>query len=632
MSEEKKSGVRASDKRVVNGKGNINQLAPFKYPWAFTYFTNANKNHWVPLDVNMTQDVHDFRHKLSDNERHVYENVLAYLTTSDIMAMRNIGLAVMERMTAPELQLYQARQVFEEALHCYVEGTEVLTGRGWVDFRDLADTDTVADFNANGKVTFVNHLGVTKDHYEGNLVVITGDNYLTKVTPNHNCAYFDFDDTELTLAKAGELELGKHGFPVSARTFNNNRRVSLDNETRLTVATLAHVTSIEGHDVILHEPRSISRLVWLCKTSDIEYEMGCDDANSAWFKIVNFATILQCVLESLERAYLPALNYSQCTELLSELTTWGRVLYGDFKRVQETFSALAPLCGTVMHVDDRPNGTSVHFEHRTCVNGLRLQKSLEAYNGNVYSVGVPSRVIITRLDGKVVVSGNTWTYQHCIETIGLDQDEIYNRYLVVPEINAKIRMAEKRLAASMSKTLDLTNPDHLREFVMSYIFFAAIFEGCWFYNGFTPIFALQRRGLMKGTGEQLQYIMRDEVMHASFGIRVANQIIKEEGVVLDPQEVRDMWDEAEQVERDYAGYILKKPMLGYTKDQHIAQFHYMANRRARALHLEEPFPGATNACEWLDEQALLKKEKNFFETRVTEYQSNAGLEWDDDDD
>ncbi|MCH8264344.1 MAG: ribonucleotide-diphosphate reductase subunit beta, partial [Proteobacteria bacterium] len=111
--------VRAEDKRVVNGHSDINQLAPFKYPWAWKYFLNANKNHWTPLDINMAQDIYDYKHNLTADEIHLYENVLSYLATSDILAMRNIGLAVMEKMTAPELQIYQARQVYEEALHTW---------------------------------------------------------------------------------------------------------------------------------------------------------------------------------------------------------------------------------------------------------------------------------------------------------------------------------------------------------------------------------------------------------------------------------------------------------------------------------------------------------------------------------
>ncbi len=51
--------INPEDKRVVNGLTDINQLAPFKYPWAWEYFLNANKNHWTPLDINITQDVHD---------------------------------------------------------------------------------------------------------------------------------------------------------------------------------------------------------------------------------------------------------------------------------------------------------------------------------------------------------------------------------------------------------------------------------------------------------------------------------------------------------------------------------------------------------------------------------------------
>ncbi|MCL1478492.1 MULTISPECIES: ribonucleotide-diphosphate reductase subunit beta [unclassified Marinobacter] len=330
--------VNAADKRVINGETDINQLAPFKYPWAWEYFMNANKNHWTPLDVNMSQDVHDYHHRLNPAEKHVFENVLAYLTTSDIIAMRNIGLAVMEKMTAPELQIYQARQVYEEAVH-------------------------------------------------------------------------------------------------------------------------------------------------------------------------------------------------------------------------------------------------------------------------------------------------TWTYQHCIETLNLDQGEIYNRYRVVPQINAKIQVANRRLNAAMRPGMNLRNKDDLQEFIMSYLFFAAVFEGCWFYNGFSPIFALQRRGLMRGTGEQFQYILRDEAMHFSFGLKVVNQILEEENISFDPKAVRDMWDESEAAESDYANYILRDPILGYSAEYHTEQFRFVANRRARTVNLPEPFPGAKNVSPWLDEQATMRKEKNFFETRVIEYQTGAQLEW-----
>ena len=223
---------------------------------------------------------------------------------------------------------------------------------------------------------------------------------------------------------------------------------------------------------------------------------------------------------------------------------------------------------------------------------------------------------------------HTWTYQHCIESIGMEQSEIYNRYRVVPEIHHKIHIANRRLDSILRPNIDFNAADELNNFVLAYTFFSAVFEGCWFYNGFSPIFALQRRGLMKGTATQLQYIMRDEVMHVGFGIRTVRQILAENHLTLDEKALRDMWAEAEAAEAAYARYILRETILGYSVDDHIAQFRYIANRRARQLDVEEPFPGAGCALPWLDEQSSIRKEKNFFETRVTEYQTGSVLNWD----
>jgi ribonucleoside-diphosphate reductase beta chain len=117
-------------------------------------------------------------------------------------------------------------------------------------------------------------------------------------------------------------------------------------------------------------------------------------------------------------------------------------------------------------------------------------------------------------------------------------------------------------------------------------------------------------------------------MHASFGIRVVKQIMHEENLTLDPVKVQRMFEEANACEEKYAGYVMRDPILGYSKEDHVGQFRFVANRRAKQLGFEEPFPGAEATLPWLDEQANMKKEKNFFETKVTEYQTGAGLKWD----
>ena len=132
-------------------------------------------------------------------------------------------------------------------------------------------------------------------------------------------------------------------------------------------------------------------------------------------------------------------------------------------------------------------------------------------------------------------------------------DEILDRALALVEAEGAEALTMRRLAGELGVATTtiywhVGNRDDLETFAMSYLFFAGIFEGCWFYNGFNPIFALQRRGLMKGTGEQLQYILRDEAMHCAFGLRVVNQLLEEENLKLDPTQLQVMWEEAEAVE------------------------------------------------------------------------------------
>lgn len=106
------------------------------------------------------------------------------------------------------------------------------------------------------------------------------------------------------------------------------------------------------------------------------------------------------------------------------------------------------------------------------------------------------------------------------------------------------------------------------------------------------------------------------------------QLLQEEELELDPAAVAAMWQECDAAEAAYANYILREPILGYSADLHVGQFRHIANRRVRQLGFAEPYLGAPNVLLWLDEQVNLRKETNFFETRVTEYQTGGALAWD----
>jgi ribonucleoside-diphosphate reductase beta chain len=136
---------------------------------------------------------------------------------------------------------------------------------------------------------------------------------------------------------------------------------------------------------------------------------------------------------------------------------------------------------------------------------------------------------------------------------------------------------------------------------------------------------------MTGTSEQIQYIMRDESMHMNFGIDCINQIKIENPHLWTPEfqaEALKMIEEATRLEIAYAHDTMPRGVLGLNANMFNEYLKFIANRRCAQIGLKELYPGADNPFPWMSEVMDLKKEKNFFETRVTEYQTGGALSWD----
>jgi ribonucleoside-diphosphate reductase beta chain len=155
-------------------------------------------------------------------------------------------------------------------------------------------------------------------------------------------------------------------------------------------------------------------------------------------------------------------------------------------------------------------------------------------------------------------------------------------------------------------------------------------EGIFFYSGFAMILSLHRQNKMTGIGEQFQYILRDETIHLNFGIDLINTI-KEENPDVWTEEFKNyiikLIAEAVRLEIHYATDCLPKGILGLTAPMFEDYTKYIANRRLERIGLPQQYPGAKNPFPWMSETIDLQKEKNFFETRVTEYQAAAALQW-----
>ena len=225
---------------------------------------------------------------------------------------------------------------------------------------------------------------------------------------------------------------------------------------------------------------------------------------------------------------------------------------------------------------------------------------------------------------------HTHAYQYCIESLGMDEGEIFNMYREIPCV-------ARKASWGLKYTQEISNPEFKtgtvetdKQLLKNLIAFYCVLEGIFFYCGFTQILSMGRRNKMTGTSEQFQYILRDESMHVNFGIDVINQIKIENPHLWDEElksEAAQMILEGTELEIQYARDTMPRGVLGMNAAMMEEYLKFIANRRLTQIGLEEEFKGVSNPFPWMSEIIALRKEKNFFETRVTEYQVGGALNW-----
>lgn len=228
---------------------------------------------------------------------------------------------------------------------------------------------------------------------------------------------------------------------------------------------------------------------------------------------------------------------------------------------------------------------------------------------------------------------HTHSYQHIVQSLGLDESEIFEKYRTVETIYNKDNFvsglangftADKKFILGTS----IESLASQQKFLEALIDFYVIMEGIFFYASFAAIMSFKRRNLLPGTIEQFQYIMRDESMHMNFGIDLINGI-KVENPHLWTKEFQDVITNkirrATELESEYAKELVGNGMLGMSASSFGAYVEYIADRRLQSIGLEAIF-GTRTPFPWMSEIVDLQKQKNFFESRVTEY-AQGSLEW-----
>ncbi len=224
---------------------------------------------------------------------------------------------------------------------------------------------------------------------------------------------------------------------------------------------------------------------------------------------------------------------------------------------------------------------------------------------------------------------HTDTFIYCCDSLGLNPDDVYTMYLTIPSIAAKDEFVVDMTKSLLDPGFVPDTPANIQRYVHDLIGYYVIMEGIFFYAGFVMMLSFLRQNRMVGVGEQFQYILRDESVHLAFGSDLINTIVDENPSIWTAEfqlEVIANIQKAVELEHQYAKDCLPQPLVGLSEKLVRQYLEYIADRRLERIRLPKLY-GSANPFPWMSEVMDLKKEKNFFETRVTEYQTGGSLDW-----
>jgi ribonucleoside-diphosphate reductase beta chain len=234
---------------------------------------------------------------------------------------------------------------------------------------------------------------------------------------------------------------------------------------------------------------------------------------------------------------------------------------------------------------------------------------------------------------------HTRSYRYCIENLGIPvvgPNNLYNRWKEIKSMRERVQMAQGISEPLMIgwRTMTMSDEQIAKAFFRSAFFWFMIFEGVWFWMNLSgPIQALSRLRRFERTAEQFQYILRDEVMHIRFGHKLIQAFMLQHPEIITDDLIDTVLTDTRKaidLEAEFITHVLSQGQpIGYSAADHIETAKNITNMRLRSVGLPELYDSPQHRFPWFSEVLELKKEKNFFETKVTEYQVGA-ITFDDD--
>jgi ribonucleoside-diphosphate reductase beta chain len=225
---------------------------------------------------------------------------------------------------------------------------------------------------------------------------------------------------------------------------------------------------------------------------------------------------------------------------------------------------------------------------------------------------------------------------YMISSLGLNPHECEAMFEDVASIQAKNHFVVSN-SRKMRRDVDLTILENKQALAKNMFMFGQVMEGTQFYGLFGMILSLYRQNKFPGIGQMFRYTLRDESNHIELLRALLTDLVSENPEIWTEdfqQDLRATMAEGVRLEKDFIRDCLPVSSVGLSSEDFEKYIDYIGDRRLVNCRLEPLNESTSNPFPWLAEMMDIKKEQNFFEGRVTEYQKASALEsagYDDDD-
>ncbi|MBB21763.1 MAG: ribonucleotide-diphosphate reductase subunit beta [Roseibacillus sp.] len=217
---------------------------------------------------------------------------------------------------------------------------------------------------------------------------------------------------------------------------------------------------------------------------------------------------------------------------------------------------------------------------------------------------------------------------YMISSLGLNPHECEAMFEDIPTITAKNNFLVTNSRA-MRRDVDLTTTDNKQALAKNMFMFGQVMEGTQFYGLFGMILSLYRQNKFPGIGQMFRYTLRDESNHIELLRQLLNELVVENPDIWTEEfrnDLRETMREGVALEKQFIRDCLPVDAVGLNASDFEQYIDYIGDRRLVNCRLDPLHENASNPFPWLAEMMDIKKEQNFFEGRVTEYQKSSALE------